>query len=58
MLTLGKRISSRAFLSYEQGVSGASTLVKLRYQLSKRLSLQAETGTSTALDLLYTWSFD
>lgn len=58
VLTLGKRISSRAFLSYEQGVSGASTLVKLRYQLSKRLSLQAETGTSTALDLLYTWSFD
>lgn len=58
VLTLGKRLSSRAFLSYEQGVSGASTLVKLRYQLSKRLSLQAETGTSTALDLFYTWSFD
>lgn len=58
VLTLGKRLSSRAFLSYEQGVSGASTLVKLRYQLSKRLSLQAETGTSSALDLLYTWSFD
>ena len=58
VLTFGKRISSRAFLTYEQGVSGASTLVKLRYQLSKRLSLQAETGTSTALDLFYTWSFD
>ncbi len=58
VLTFGKRISSRAFLTYEQGVSGASTLVKLRYQLSKRFSLQAETGTSTALDLFYTWSFD
>ncbi|NMM37482.1 MAG: hypothetical protein HHJ09_08195 [Glaciimonas sp.] len=58
VLTFGKRISSRAFLTYEQGVSGASTLVKLRYMLSKRFSLQAETGTSTALDLFYTWSFD
>ncbi|MEO8406937.1 MAG: translocation/assembly module TamB domain-containing protein [Oxalobacteraceae bacterium] len=58
VLTLGKRLSSRAFLTYEQGVSGASTLVKLRYQLSKHLSLQAETGTSTALDLFYTWAFD
>ncbi|WP_025916061.1 translocation/assembly module TamB domain-containing protein [Herminiimonas sp. CN] len=58
VLTLGKRLSSRAFLSYEQGVSGAAALVKLRYQLSRRLSLQAETGTSSALDLLYTWSFD
>lgn len=58
VLTLGKRLSSRAFLTYEQGVSGASTLVKLRYQLSRRLSLQAETGTSTALDLFYTWTFD
>ncbi|MEO8600440.1 MAG: translocation/assembly module TamB domain-containing protein, partial [bacterium] len=58
VLTFGKRISSRAFLTYEQGVSGASTLVKLRYQLSKRFSVQAETGTSTALDLFYTWSYD
>ncbi|MGV8891776.1 MAG: translocation/assembly module TamB domain-containing protein [Burkholderiaceae bacterium] len=58
VLTFGKRISSRAFLTYEQGVSGASTLVKLRYMLSKRFSVQAETGTSTALDLFYTWSYD
>lgn len=58
VLTLGKRLSSRAFLSYEQGVSGAATLVKLRYQLSRRLSLQAETGTSSAFDLLYSWTFD
>ncbi|MFD2270526.1 translocation/assembly module TamB domain-containing protein [Undibacterium arcticum] len=36
VLTLGKRISSRVYLSYEQGVSGATSLVKLRYMLSKR----------------------
>ena len=58
VLTLGKRISSRAYLSYEQGVSGATSLVKLRYMLSKGFSLQAQTGTASALDLFYTWSFD
>lgn len=58
VLTLGKRISARAYLSYEQGVSGASSLVKLRYALNKRLTLEAQTGTSSALDLIYNWSFD
>ena len=46
------------FRSYEQGVSGATSLVKLRYALSKRLTLEAQTGTSSALDLMYNWSFD
>jgi translocation and assembly module TamB len=58
VLTLGKRLSSRAYLTYEQGASSASSLVKLRYALNPRLSLQAQTGTSNALDLFYSWSFD
>lgn len=58
VLTLGKRISARAYLSYEQGVSGATSLVKLRYTLNKRLTVEAQTGTSSALDLMYNWSFD
>jgi translocation and assembly module TamB len=58
VLTLGKRLSSRAYLTYEQGASSATSLVKLRYALNPRLSLQAQTGTSNALDLFYSWSFD
>ncbi|HJU70657.1 MAG TPA: translocation/assembly module TamB domain-containing protein [Paucimonas sp.] len=58
VLTLGKRISQRAYLSYEQGVSGATSLVKLRYALNKRLTLEAQAGTSSALDLMFNWSFD
>jgi translocation and assembly module TamB len=58
VLTLGKRLSSRAYLTYEQGASSASSLVKLRYALNPRLSLQAQTGTNNALDLFYSWSFD
>ncbi len=58
VLTVGKRISSRAYLSYEQGAGSASSLVKLHYLLSSRLSLQAQTGANSAWDLLYTWVFD
>jgi translocation and assembly module TamB len=58
ILTLGKRLSSRAYLSYEQGLSGNEALVKINYTLTKRLSLRAQAGTSPALDLFYTFSFD
>ncbi len=56
--TLGKRISSRAYLTLEQALGGASSLAKLRYQLTKRWSLQATTGTESALDMFYSWRFD
>jgi translocation and assembly module TamB len=58
VVALGKRISSRAYVSYEQGLSGVSTLLKLNYTLSRRLSVQAQTGRENALDLLYTFTFD
>ena len=58
VLTLGKRLSSRAYLSYEQGLSANDTLVKINYTLTRRLSLQAQAGTTPAVDLFYTFSFD
>lgn len=58
VLTLGKRLSSRAYLSYEQGLTGADTLVKINYTLTKRLSVRGQAGTTPAVDLFYTFSFD
>jgi translocation and assembly module TamB len=58
VVTVGKRLSSRAYLSFEQGATTASSLVKLRYKLNKKFTLQFQTGTNTALDVLYTWAFD
>jgi translocation and assembly module TamB len=57
-LTLGKRLSSRAYLSYEQGLSGAETLAKINYTLTPRISVRAQAGTVPAVDLFYTFSFD
>ena len=58
VLTLGKRLSSRAYLSYEQGLAGLGTLVRLSYTLSRRWSVKAQTGRENTVDLFYTLEFD
>jgi translocation and assembly module TamB len=58
VVTVGKRLSSRAFLSFEQGASTATSVVRLRYKINRRVTLQLQTGTNTALDVLYSWAFD
>jgi translocation and assembly module TamB len=32
--------------------------VKLRYKVNSRVTLQVQTGTNNALDMLYNWAFD
>lgn len=58
IVSLGKRLSASAFLSYEQSLAGAGNVVKLTYNLTRRLSLIGRAGTDNAVDLLYTFSFD
>jgi translocation and assembly module TamB len=58
VVTVGKKLSSRAYLSFEQGAGSATSLVKLRYKLNTRVTLQVQTGTNNALDVLYNWAFD
>ena len=58
VVTVGKKLSSRAYLSFEQGAGTATSLVKLRYKLNTRVTLQVQTGTNNALDVLYNWAFD
>jgi translocation and assembly module TamB len=58
VVTVGKKLSSRAYLSFEQGAGSATSLVKLRYKLTPRITLQFQTGTNNALDVLYNWAFD
>lgn len=58
VVTVGKRISSRLYLSFEQGAATASSIVRVRYKINPRITLQLQTGTNTALDILYSWSFD
>jgi translocation and assembly module TamB len=59
VVAVGKRLSDRLYISYEQGLgAAASTLVKLDFSLTQRLSVRAETGTSSGLGLFYRFSWD
>ncbi|HEX5127883.1 MAG TPA: translocation/assembly module TamB domain-containing protein [Rhodocyclaceae bacterium] len=57
VLTLGKRISSRAYLGLEQNFIGTESVVKISYNLTRFLALVAQAGTDNALDLNYSLSF-
>ncbi len=53
-LTLGKRLSSDLYVTYEQSLSGAMGTIYIFYDLSRRLTLRGQTGETSALDLIYT----
>ena len=57
IVSVGKRLSADAYLSYEQSLAGAASVVKLTYSLSRRLSLIGRAGTDNSVDLLYSISF-
>lgn len=57
VLSVGKRLSTDLFLSFEQSLGGAESLVKLTYQLGRRVSVVARGGTDNALDVYYTFAF-
>ena len=53
-ITLGKRLSSEMYVTYEQSLSGAIGAIYIFYDLSKRLTLRGQTGTQSAVDIIYT----
>jgi translocation and assembly module TamB len=57
-VTVGKRLSDRIFVSYEQSINAAFAVLRLEYALTRRLSARAETGTRSGMDIFYRYSFD
>lgn len=58
VVNLGKEISDRLFLGYEQSLSGAESVIKLSYELSRYWTVVLRGGTLAGLDLLYSRRFD
>ena len=59
VVAVGKRLSDRLYVSYEQGLGlMASALVKLDLALTERWSVRAETGTSSGVGMFYRFSWD
>ncbi len=57
VVTVGKRLSSRAYLSYEQGFSDVGGVTKFTYTLTPRITIVTRTGTEDALDMFYSFRF-
>ena len=57
-ITLGKRFSDNFYAAYERSISGAVGTLFIFYDLSKRFTIRAEAGQQSAIDLIYTVTFD
>jgi len=57
-ITLGKRLSKDFYISYENSLNGAMGVIHVFYDLSRRLTLRAQTGEQSAIDLIYTLRYD
>lgn len=57
-LTLGKRLSHKLYVTYEQSLNSAMGAVNLFYDVSRRLTVRAQAGQTSALDLIFTQQHD
>jgi len=58
VVSIGKRLSSRTLLSYEQSLDGLSQVVKVLYQLTPRVRVEAQTGQQSSFDAFYSVEYD
>lgn len=58
VIHLGKAISERFYIGYEQSLAGAASIVKFTWQLSRSWSVVARAGAVNSLDGLFTRRFD
>jgi translocation and assembly module TamB len=56
---IGKRLSSRLYLSYERGLtSAAAGITKLTYNLTRNITIVSRAGEDNAIDLYYNFQLD
>ncbi len=58
VVSIGKRISDRLYVTYEQGLAGAQTVLRLEYLLNNQFTLRAEAGDTSRVGVNYRQSFD
>ncbi len=58
IVSLGKQISSRLYLGYEHGVNSATGNWQLIYRIAQRLTLRAQAGSDSAVDVIRSWRWN
>jgi translocation and assembly module TamB len=56
-VTVGKQLSARSRISYEQDLSAVGGITKFTYTLTPRITIVTSTGTEDALELFYSFRF-
>lgn len=56
--TVGKRLSTRTYISYEQALTAVAGVTKLIYSLTPKITVVTRAGIDNAIDVLYTMRFD
>ncbi|RYF35757.1 MAG: DUF490 domain-containing protein, partial [Comamonadaceae bacterium] len=57
-ITLGKRFASNFYAAYERSLSGAMGTLFVFYDLSRRVTVRGQAGDRTAVDLIFTFSYN
>jgi translocation and assembly module TamB len=58
VVAVGKRLSDKLSLVYEQGLSVANSAIKIEYSLTRNLTLRAETGVVSGVGIQFNRSFE
>ncbi|MBC3934552.1 translocation/assembly module TamB domain-containing protein [Undibacterium sp. CY7W] len=58
VVSVGKRLMPGLVLSVERGLGDASGAIKLSWQLTRRITVTGRTGSESAIDVNYTFSFN
>lgn len=58
VVRVGKRFADNFYAAYERSLSGAMGTLFIFYDLSQRVTVRAEAGERTGLDLIFTFAFD
>ncbi|HEY5366140.1 MAG TPA: translocation/assembly module TamB domain-containing protein, partial [Casimicrobiaceae bacterium] len=58
VVSIGKRLSNRLTLVYEQGLTVATNALRLEYALTRTLTLRVEAGTVSGIGIFFRRSYD
>jgi translocation and assembly module TamB len=58
VVAIGKRLSNRLTLVYEQGLTVATNALRLEYALSRTFTLRVEAGTISGVGIFFRRSYD
>ena len=57
-LTVGKRLTDRLYIAFEQSLGGTENLLRLEMSLTQRIALRAQAGTNSSVGVFYRYSWD